>query len=144
MTDQITRHIAGRLTKEQKRNAKQTIADAIDIFSDQRLPPVVPRSAQEIHKAQVNLAALALQQEEPEKWLSEVLDALGLRQEAVEQERARQAPCWPFAGTLRGYNIHLRSYTDCCVPCERIRREYLDAPLVRLGLDPKGMINERS
>lgn len=146
MTEQITQHIATKLTKAQKRSTKPTIAEAIDIFADQSLPPVQPRSAPELLNAQLKLAEIALEQETtaPETWLRDVLDALGLRHEVIELSRARKEPCWPYAGTKRGVNLHLRTYTHFCATCLVTRQEELAAKTARFGLPEGVIINERS
>lgn len=146
MTDQITQHIATRLTKAQKRSTKATIAEAIDIFADQSLPPVQPRSRTELLNAQLKLAEMALEQKTapPAEWLADVLDALGLRHEVIELSRARKEPCWPYAGTKRGVSLHLRTYTHFCAACLATRQEELAAKTARYGLPEGVIINERS
>jgi hypothetical protein len=143
-TDQITQHVATKLTKSQKRSTKATIAEAIDIFADQSVGPTKPRSKTELLNAQLNLADMALEKADPQEWLSDVLDALGLRQEIIERDKARREPCWPYAGTRRGVSLHLRTYSHFCPACASTRQEHLAAKRALLGLDEGVIINERS
>ena len=139
----IENYTATKLTKSQKRATKPTIAEAIDVFADQSLPPVQPRRPEELRQAQLNLADMALEKATPAEWLTDVLDALGLRQEVIAREEARKEPCWPYAGTKRGVGLHLRTYTHCCSMCAAKRQEGLAAKRARLGLDEGVIINER-
>lgn len=143
MADQITRFVAEKLTKSQKRATKPTIAEAIDIFADQSMGPTEPRNAEELRNAQLNLAEMALHKEDPEEWLRDVLDSLGLRAEVIELDKAKKEPCWPFAGTKRGYNLHLRTYSHCCALCQDVRDAERKAKTASLGLAEGVIINER-
>lgn len=133
-----------RLTREQKRFTKPTIVAAMDVHSDQYMAPVPLRNLADLRKAQINLADIALGQPDPETWLREALDALGLHEELWDREREEHLACWPYTGTSRGLNTHFRTSTRVCVSCAVVRQERYAARMAELHLDPEGIINERS
>lgn len=143
MIEQLTEHFAQRLTREQKRSTKPILVAAMDVHSDQSMAPVPPRDPQDLYKAQLNLADMALAQPDPEAWLRDVLDALALRAEIWDRVRKEQMVCWPYTGTSRGLNTHFRTSTRVCGSCESIRQERYAARMSALSLDPEGIINER-
>lgn len=138
-----TDYTAHKWTKNQKRRGDAGISDAIDLYADQRVTPVTRfRDPQMLRTAQSTLAVMAVEDrpENAEAWLSEVLEALGLRQEIrVKRRKVLPEACGDARGTLRGYNTHLRLYTKLCAPCAAFRQEHLAAEMARRGV-PEGTI----
>lgn len=134
--DEYTRN---KLTKQQKRPHEAGIADAIDLYADQRVTPVTRfRDPQMLRTAQSTLAVMAVEDrpEEAQAWLSDVLEALDLKR-TIKVRRTLPEACGEARGTLRGYNTHLRLYTRLCAPCEAFRQEHLAAQTALRGV-PEG------
>lgn len=139
MTDQISRHVASKLTHGQKRGKAAGRASNLEFHNDRRTMDITKsREPHELRSAQRALAELALEQPDAQEWLHDVLDALGLRyvvkDPLVAKEEFRSA-CYPYAGTLRGYELHLRSYTKPCNMCDAVGRAAEAARLQRLGIE---------
>lgn len=74
----VEKYIATKMTSSEKRGYQRKRASR-EYHNDHRnMPPVSARSAQELRSAQVVLAGWALEQDEPQAWLGDVLSALGL------------------------------------------------------------------
>jgi hypothetical protein len=138
-----TEYTANKWTKRQKRRGNAGIADAIDLYADQRVTPVAHlQDPQKLRTVQSTLAVMAVE-DRPEiaaEWLSEALGALGLDYRIdVPRVEVKPEACGDHYGTLRGYNTHLRLYTKLCEPCEAFRQEHLAAEMARRGV-PGGTI----
>lgn len=134
--DEITEYVATKLTQGQKRGYEPAKASNREFHNDRRtLDAPALRAPQEVHAAQLQLAALALEKPDSAQWLADVLEALGIREFVQGVARTRRpGDCAGHRGTLRGYNIHLRNYTSPCTPCANARHRELLASMVRLGV----------
>ena len=91
-------------------------------YADKRvIETVAPRTQAEIHAARVNLADMALTQDDPRAWLRDVLEAMGLDNAGWAESRQWVEPCYPVGGTYRGYILHLISYTRMCDLCKPVQ-----------------------
>lgn len=123
-----------KLTKLQKRGYEAGRGNNREFHNDRRtLDPPAPRDPQELQAAQLELARMALKQEQPEAWLRDVLDALGLRH-VVQAKPVVGEGCGEFRGTARGYEMHLRGYTTPCNMCDAVARAREAERLSRLGI----------
>ena len=131
MTDQITEYVARKLTGFQKRGS----TSHYDMSNDKRglQIPVHARSAEELKAAQRGLAEMALTQPEPEVWLRDVLEALGLLRQVTVKKEPKEM-CGIYQGTMRGYELHLRAYSRPCNMCDAVARSDENARLARLGI----------
>lgn len=139
MSDEIEEYFSKKLGKNDKRGG---VRNSQDLHNDQRLLDMsATRTPAQLQHAQLQLAALALEHpdlmwsDEREAWLTEVLEALGLRR-TIHGLRPQDAlPCAPFTGTMRGYNIHLRGYTAPCTKCKNVSVEAENQRLRELGIE---------
>lgn len=75
-------YVATKMTQADKRGFQPGTMSSREYHADRRgqgLPPVPPRTREEIRNAQHNLAAMALDKPDPAGWLRETLDMLGIR-----------------------------------------------------------------
>lgn len=137
MTDQITQYVATKLSKEAKRGGTK---DRNDLHGDKRLmDAVASRTAEELHRAQLKLAEMAMEQPDSQQWLSDVLEVLDLRKKLSGQPLPdKDLPCSPHTGTMRGYNMHLRGYTAACTECKNVAAEEERGRMAALGLTLNG------
>lgn len=78
--DQLEQITRTKLTQNQKRGLAVGRRSDREFTNDRRnMEPVRPRAEAELRVAQSRLAELALGQDDPQAWLSDVLRALGLR-----------------------------------------------------------------
>lgn len=71
--------IPNKMTQSEKRGFATAKHSNREFHNDRRnIDPVRKRPAVELHAAQRKLAAMALETDSPEAWLSDVLRALGL------------------------------------------------------------------
>lgn len=111
------------------------------MFRDSTIPRLLPRPDHEIRRAAAWFAWEILENHAASyKAVEEILSMLGLDRPGLEQLREREEPCWPYGGTLRGLNIHRKSYTYPCGPCKMVRDIERAAPAVRLGITHEGTI----
>lgn len=111
------------------------------MFRDSSIPHIKPRSDHEIRQAAAWFAWDALENHAATyESVGELLSMLGLDRPALEQQREREEPCWPYAGTQRGLNIHFKSYTKSCGPCRLVQDERRAEPARRLGITHEGTI----
>lgn len=108
-------------TPEQKRIHSTDRGYSLDVNNNARimairhvLDPALCRTAQ------INLAEMALAQDDPEEWLRDVLTALDLDRRFKARKTTRDEACVPYTGTRRGYNTHLRTYTYPCAACKEV------------------------
>ncbi len=80
-----------------------------------------PRTEEEIRRARIGLATLALGTPSPAEWLGDVLPAMGLDDAGREEARRFREACYPHAGTRRGYILHLSTYTRMCDLCQPVQ-----------------------
>lgn len=136
MTDQITDYMAQKLTHNQKRGLAAGRASNLEFHNDRRTADFVrERSAEELRSAQVWLAEAALERDDPEEWLREVLDAMGLLRSVEDPVEDIRTACYPHAGTPRGYEIHLRSYTKPCNMCDAVARAAQTQRMRKMGIE---------
>lgn len=91
-------------------------------YADKRvIQTAPPRTQEEIRRARVNLADMALTKDDPAAWLRDVLEAMGLDHAGWAESRQWVEPCYPVAGTRRGYILHLVSYTRMCDLCKPVQ-----------------------
>jgi len=142
--DEFTDYVAAKLTHNQKRGYAPAKASPREMHNDRRvIEPAKERSRAELRSAQLALAALALEHpglvndSQRERWLAEVLEMMGL-QEIGERSKDEGQSCWPYNGTRRGYNMHLRTYTRPCSACDDAHRTDLDAEMSALGITNGG------
>lgn len=129
-----------KLTPAQKRGHEAGKGSAREFHSDKRgqgMESVRPRTLDEIRAAQIRLADMALQQDTPQEWLTDVLEALGLRKRVTASAEVTGNACGPLAGTQRGYEQHLRAYSRPCNMCDASARAAETARLSRLGITMK-------
>lgn len=114
-----------------------------DQFRESSITRVLPRPDFEIRQAAAWFAwdALAHAGSGAYAAVEEVLAVLGLDRPALDQQREREEPCWPYGGSMRGVNIHRKSYTYPCGPCKIIRDNERQAPARRLGITHEGMVS---
>ena len=135
MTDQLTNFVEKKLTHNQKRGLAAGRASNLEFHNDRRTADyVAERSPEQLQAAQRGLADMALVQEDPEAWLRDVLSALGLLRHVVPPAEGFRTACYPHAGTKRGYEIHLRSYTKPCNMCDAVARAAETERLRRMGV----------
>lgn len=124
MSDEIAEYLAKKTSKNDKRGG---VRNSQDLHNDQRvLDAPSTRPVEQLREVQLKLAVLALEHpvlvwsDEREAWLAEVLECLGLRRELTAPDKAAELPCFPYSGTRRGYNMHLRGYTAACTECKNV------------------------
>lgn len=111
------------------------------MFRDSTIPRLLPRSPEEIRMAAAWWAWDALEHFPGNYDMAELaLSMLGLDRPALEQQREREEPCWPYGGSTRGLNIHFKSYTQPCEPCKLVRDDRRAQPARRLGIQHEGTI----
>lgn len=145
---QITDFVETKLTSAQKRgDVRVQDRGQIDVGNREILSITRPRSNAELADAQLNLAGLAAEHpdlktdEEREAWLRDVLEYLGLEKPiARKQKKLLPLACWPYTGTERGYNVHLRTYTDPCVVCQQKHDFLMSEKFKAMGIDHEGVI----
>ena len=114
----IDQYTAKKLTHNQKRGFGPGKSSSMELHNDRRaVDAPKPRLAAELVRAQLALAELALDADDPQEWLTDVLEAMGLRQRIDTSPPPEYAECGIYEGTKRGYNIHLRGYTKLCEAC---------------------------
>lgn len=135
--------VTARWTREDKRGTPGgRNVEEKEFFRDSTIPRVPPRPDHEIRQAAAWYAWDALKTHmSPFEEVGELLSMLGLDRPALEQQREREEPCWPYGGTLRGLNIHRKSYTYPCGPCKIMRDNERQAPARRLGITHEGTIS---
>jgi hypothetical protein len=122
--DQLERITATKLTHNQKRGYTPGKASNHEFHNDRRaVESTAPRPPAQLRNAQLVLAEIALEADDPTAWLTEVLVALDLCYVVSVEPLAERTDCGRFRGTKRGYNIHLRSYTRVCEDCAVFRPE---------------------
>lgn len=121
-------------TPPQKRADPTAYGDSMSLASNGRITPIsrVLDSALR-HQAQLNLAEMALEKDDPVAWLGDVLDVLDLRARIKVKKMRRVEACVPYTGSMRGYNTHLRTYTYPCTACNKVRESIREAEQHRLG-----------
>lgn len=149
MSQEITDYLAKKLTSTQKRgeNLKTEERGQIDVGNREIVAVIRTRSNEELANAQINLAGMALEHpdlttdEEREAWLREVLEYLAL-DAPIQRKKKKLLPvaCWPYTGTERGYNVHLRTYTTPCVVCTREHDRITTERHKKMGIDHEGRI----
>lgn len=132
MTDQ-------RWSREDKRGVKRQVEEK-EMFRDSSINRVLPRPAHETRAAAAFFAFLVIGNGYGREEVEETLSILGLDREALEMVKERQEPCWPYGGTSRGLNIHLKSYTYPCEPCKLVRDERRASCARRLEISHEGTI----
>ena len=138
MTDDFTDYISHKLTQNQKRGYGPAKASTREMHNDRRvIDPPKERGEEELRAARLFLAGLAVDQSDPQPWLAEVLDAMGLL-DISDRRRDEEQSCWPHGGTARGYNQHLKTYTRPCASCARVHEEDLTGRMRSLGIDIEG------
>lgn len=92
--DEFDKMVQTKLTHGQKRGFEPGRHSKWELHNDRRtLAPPVQRTPEELYRAQVNLASIALGHEdlqtehERRQWLAEVLSALGLGEEITWKRR---------------------------------------------------------
>lgn len=149
MSQEITDYLAKKLTSTQKRGENLAVEDRgqIDVGNREILGITRLRSNEELSNAQINLAGIAVEHpdlttdEEREAWLREVLEYLALDQ-PIHRKKKKLLPvaCWPYTGTERGYNVHLRTYTTPCSVCVREHGRITAEKHKQMGIDHEGRI----
>lgn len=144
MSDLFTRFIADKLTQSQKRGYAPAKASTREMHNDRRVIDAPRgRTLDELRCAREQLAVLALDHpdldtdEQRERWLFEVLEMMGLL-EIQERRKDEGQACWPYNGTVRGYDQHLRTYTRTCGDCESAHQVDLAGRLSALGITDGG------
>lgn len=134
--------MSGKWTPGQKRTGgvagvARSVEIVADVFQELKSGAIPPRSGEEIRLAAGWFAHGAVQcGEDPALYLG----MMGLDRAGLDEDKAHREPCWPYAGTLRGYNIHLRSYTRCCGACAGIRDEMTGRVRARFGITHDGVV----
>lgn len=122
--NQLEQITANKLTHNQKRGYAPGKASNHEYHNDRRAVETTPaRQPVQLRAAQLALAEMALEAEDPAAWLTEVLRALDLCRRMPVEPLPQRTDCGSFRGTKRGYNIHLRGYTKVCDDCVVFRPE---------------------
>jgi len=124
-----------KLTKQDKRGIIPGTSSAKEYYADKRGIEHTRRdwTEDEVRNAQVVLAEMALEMDEPEVWLREVLQTLGLFSRAPVQQTGYDV-CGVYAGSKRGLDQHLRTYSRPCNMCDEVRRKAEAERLHLMGL----------
>ena len=121
-----------KLTKQDKRGITPGTASSKKYYADKRSVEYTRRdwTEDEVRNAQVVLAEMALEMDEPEVWLREVLQTLGL----LNPVQTGYDVCGVYAGSRRGLDLHLRVYSRPCNMCDEVRRKAETERLRLMGL----------
>lgn len=111
-------------TKWTGRQKRDGMPLSYDIFADQSLMLIPKPDADTVEKARIVIQRFALDPADE----AVLLDMLGIAEDG-------QDVCGDYAGTIRGLNIHLSTYTRPCNACAEIRMQEEEASRWRLDTE---------